>query len=76
MKETKQGRPWKNDSRHPTYEEADTRRTSIIAEQDHYDVKIKRLSVGESQYMFFVKKRLKKEHFEQKKSSSKTKKHV
>jgi hypothetical protein len=77
MEEVKQGRPWKNDSRYPSYEEADTRRKSILTEENnHFDVKIKRLSIGESKFAFFVKTRLKKEHTEQKKSSSKTKKHA
>jgi hypothetical protein len=72
MEEIKQGRPWKNDSRYPTYEKADTKRKSILSEKDNrFDVKVKRLTAGEGQHAFFVKTRLKKEFFDQEKPTKK-----
>ena len=72
MEEVKQGRPWKNDSRYPTYERADLKRKSILSKEDNrFDVKVKRLHVGEKQYAFFVKTRLKKEFFVQEKPAKK-----
>tara|TARA_R100000008_G_C3569587_1_gene161230 strand:- start:1136 stop:1384 length:249 start_codon:yes stop_codon:yes gene_type:complete len=75
MEEVKQGRPWKNDSRYPTYEKADAKRKSILTKEDNrHDVKVKRLSVGEKQFAFFVKTRLKKEFYEQEKPAKKKRK--
>ena len=72
MEEVKQGRPWKNDSRHDTYKRADVKRKSILAKEDNQlDAKVKRLSIGEGQHAFFVKTRLKKEFLEQDKPSKK-----
>ena len=72
MEEVKQGRPWKNDSRYTAYESADTKRKSILSEEgNQFDAKVKRLSVGEKQYAFFVKTRLKQEFFDQNKSTKK-----
>ena len=72
MEEVKQGRPWKNDSRYPSCERADAKRKSILTEKDNrYDVKVKRLSVGDGNFAFFVKTRLKQELFEQEKSTKK-----
>ena len=75
MEEVKQGRPWKNDSRYTTYEKADAKRKSILTKEDNrYDAKVKRLSVGEKQHAFFVKTRLKKEFLEKEKPSKKKRK--
>tara|TARA_Y100000310_G_scaffold249160_1_gene255180 strand:+ start:71 stop:310 length:240 start_codon:yes stop_codon:yes gene_type:complete len=72
MEEVKQGRPWKNDSRYTTYKRADGKRKSILAKEDNqFDAKVKRLSIGEGQFAFFVKTRLKKEFLEQAKPSKK-----
>ena len=72
MEEIKQGRPWKNDSRYPTYEKADVKRKLILSKEDNrHDAKVKRLSVGEKQYAFFVKTRLKKEFLEKEKPAKK-----
>ena len=72
MEEMKQGRPWKNDSRYPTYEGADAKRNSILSQEDNrYDAKVKRLSIGERQHAFFVKTRLKQEFFDQNKAAKK-----
>ena len=72
MEEIKQGRPWKNDSRYPTYEKADMVRKSILGkENNQFDAKVKRLSIGENQFAFFVKTRLKKEFIDQGKPSKK-----
>jgi len=72
MEEVKQGRPWKNDSRYTTYRKADTKRKSILTKEDNqFDAKVKRLSIGEGRYAFFVKTRLKQEFLEQDKPSKK-----
>ena len=72
MEEVKQGRPWKNDSRYTTYRKADTKRKSILAKEDNqFDAKVKRLSIGEGQFAFFVKTRLKKEFLDQEKPPKK-----
>jgi len=72
MEEVKQGRPWKNDSRYSTYEKADQKRKSILVKEDNrHDAKVKRLSVGDQQYAFFVKTRIKKEFLDQEKPTKK-----
>ena len=72
MEEIKQGRPWKNDSRYITYKKADAKRKSILGKEDNqFDAKVKRLSVGEGQFAFFVKTRIKKEFIDQEKPTKK-----
>ncbi len=72
MEEIKQGRPWGNDSRYANYEQADVKRKSILdKENNQFDAKVKRLSIGEGRYAFFVKTRLKQEFFDQKKPAKK-----
>ena len=36
MEEIKQGRPWKNDSRYPTYEKADVKRKLILSKEANH----------------------------------------
>ena len=77
MEEVKQGRPWKNDSRYPTYEKADAKRKSILTEESNqFDVKVKRLSIGEGQHAFFVKTRMKKEFLDSKPQNKRKQKGV
>ena len=59
----KHGRPWDVNGRFETYNEATNRKTDLLVEgEDRYDIKIRRLSIGDGNHAFFVKTRLKEEY--------------
>ena len=69
---TKHGRPWDVNGRYQTFEEADARRNDLLSSEDNcYDVKVRRLSVGNQNWAFFVKTRLKEGVSGEKKNVSK-----
>ena len=57
----KKSRPWDVNGRFETFEEADARRNDLLDNSSKHDVKVKRLYVGNDNWAFFVKTRLKEE---------------
>lgn len=69
----KHGRPWDINNRYETFKEADIRRNDILNNKNNkYDVKVKRLYIGDNNWAFFVKTRIKKEFVHEKKNKKKT----
>ena len=68
----KHGRPWDVNGRYQTFEEADSRRNDLLSKKDNrYDVKVRRLSIGNHDWAFFVKTRVKEEFLNEEKNAKK-----
>jgi len=58
----KKSRPWDVNGRFETFDEADSRRKDLLkSENNRHDVKVRRLHVGDRNWAFFVKTRLREE---------------